>query len=410
MPSRAQLEQNLRTYPLFAAVVHTPFFVPIVVLFWEDNGLDMFDIFLLQGLFAVAMAELEVPTGMVADRVGKRTSLLWGCGIALVALAIYAMGSSFAVFLLAEVLLAGAIALFSGADTSLLYDSLKALDREDEYIDREGRARAWQMASLALSTLLGGFIGAASPRAALWATLLGPVLGFLVARRFTEVQHREADTSFREAWTGYVDLLVATARLVRKHRLVRTLLIFMAVLTGSSTWLLWMYQPYMGHVGWPVWAFGAGFALFNLFAALASRGAESIHRRLGTRRTIILLIVLQALPPLLMAETTAGWGVLLILGHQAVRGISRPVINARILEYVWPDKRSTVLSMSSLGSRAFFALSAPIVGVAARELVIENTLRFQAILVAVILAAVFEAYRRTPAKYFRVKESVRTKQ
>lgn len=111
-----------------------------------------------------------------------------------------------------------------------------------------------------------------------------------------------------------------------------------------------------------------------------------------------------------MAETTAGWGVLLILGHQAVRGISRPVINARILEYVWPDKRSTVLSMSSLGSRAFFALSAPIVGVAARELVIENTLRFQAILVAVILAAVFEAYRRTPAKYFRIKESVRTKQ
>jgi MFS family permease len=143
MPSRAQLEQNLRTYPLFAAVVHTPFFVPIVVLFWEDNGLDMFDIFLLQGLFAVAMAVLEVPTGMVADRVGKR---------------------------------------------------------------------------------------------------------------------------------------------------------------------------------------------------------------------------------------------------------------------------STVLSMSSLGSRAFFALSAPIVGVAARELVIENTLRFQAILVAVILAAVFEAYRRTPAKYFRIKESVRTKQ
>jgi len=410
VPTTAQLERNLRTYPLFAAVVHMPFFVPIVVLFWEDNGLDMLDIFVLQGLFAVAMGVLEVPTGMIADRVGKRTSLLWGCAIAIAALVVYACGHSFGVFLVAEVLFALALALFSGADTSLLYDSLKALGREDEYTAREGRARAWQMLSIAGSTLIGGFIGAVSLRGALWATVLGPVLGLLVARRFVEVQPRAADQSLRAAWAGYLELLRATLKLVRKHALVRRLLLFQAVFTGTSTWLLWMYQPYMGHVGWPIWAFGAGFAAFNLFAAFSSHRAQRVAGRLGPHRTIVLLILLQALPPLFMANTTAGWGVLLIFGHQAVRGIARPVLAGRILSQVWADKRSTVLSVSSLFSRIFFAMSAPIVGAAAREMTIPDALLFQAVCTAVILAALFEAYRRTPPKYFAVKASVRRRQ
>ncbi len=410
MPTRAQLERNLRTYPLFAAVVHTPFFVPVVVLFWEDNGLDMFDIFALQGLFAVAMGVLEVPTGMVADRVGKRTSLLWGCAIGVAAVTVYALGRSFAVFLVAEILFALALALFSGADTSLLYDSLKALGREDEYTAREGRARAWQMLSIAASTLLGGFLGALSLRGALWATLLGPILGLLVARRFVEVQPRGADTTFAVAWAGYVGLLRETLKLVRRHVLVRRLLLFQAVFNGTATWLLWMYQPYMGHVGWPIWAFGFGFAAFNLFAAFSSHRAEDVARRLGPHRTLVLLVLLQMLPPLLMANTTAAWGVALILGHQAVRGIARPVIAARILSQVWADKRSTVLSVSSLFSRIFFALSAPLVGMAAREMDLPDALTFQAVAVAVLLAGLFEAYRRTPPKYFQVKDSVLRRQ
>ena len=44
--------------------------VVVIVLFWQENGLDPFDIYLLQGLFAVAVVVLEVPTGMVADRLG----------------------------------------------------------------------------------------------------------------------------------------------------------------------------------------------------------------------------------------------------------------------------------------------------------------------------------------------------
>ena len=55
------MRANLWRYKLFQLSFTAFLFMPVVVLFWEENGLDPFDIFLLQGLFALAVVLLEVP-------------------------------------------------------------------------------------------------------------------------------------------------------------------------------------------------------------------------------------------------------------------------------------------------------------------------------------------------------------
>jgi MFS family permease len=407
---RALLERNLRVYPLFQAIAFTPVMLPVIVLFWEENGLDLFDVFALQGIFAVAVVLLEVPTGMVADRLGKRASLLGATALLSLGMLIYALSHGFGLFLLAEIVFALGAAMLSGADSSLLYDSLKALGRQEDYKRLEGRARAMQMMAFAGCNLLGGVIGSYSYRATVWVSLVGPLIGFLVAWRFTEVQHREASSSMADALRGYRDLMTQAARFVRKHALVRWQIGFLAVLTGSATWLLWLYQPYMQLVGLPVWAFGVAFAGFGLFAAAASSVAHRIDDRFGQRGTLILLMMLQIAPPLLMAIFVHPAGVLLILGHQAVRAVARPIIGDRLLRYTWADKRSTVLSIASLASRLFFAATALIIGVVAKVLDLPGVLLFQGLALAVLLNVMWLLYRRIPPKYFAVKHSVVQKQ
>ena len=90
-----RVEGNLWRYQVFAAISFTPFMLPVLVLFWKENGLDLFQIFILQGLFSVAIVLLEIPTGMVADRLGKRTSVLAGTSILTSGMIIYALGHSF---------------------------------------------------------------------------------------------------------------------------------------------------------------------------------------------------------------------------------------------------------------------------------------------------------------------------
>ena len=104
-----------------------------------------------------------------------------------------------------------------------------------------------------------------------------------------------------------------------------------------------------------------------------------------------------------MASVAGPFAWMLIWGHQAVRGIARPVISERILRYTWGDKRSTVLSVSGLAGRLFFAATALPIGLAANHLELPDALRVQAAALVVILGAALLLRGFIPAKYERVK-------
>jgi len=77
-------ERTVRLFPLFTALSMTPFMVPVMVLFWMENGLGTFEVYLLQALFAGAVVLLEVPTGMLASLGGRLFFTLTGPVIGLV--------------------------------------------------------------------------------------------------------------------------------------------------------------------------------------------------------------------------------------------------------------------------------------------------------------------------------------
>ena len=394
-------------YQLFQALYLPAFFVPVVVLFWEENGLDRFDIYLLQGLFAVAVLLLEVPTGLVANRLGKKRSLIWGAVGLEVGFVAYGVATSFWAFLVGEVIIAVGVTLLSGADAALLYDTLDALGRRDEFKKIEGRARAIQMTSLALCSVAGGFVGEHSYRATVWMTAIGPLLALLVAaglkRRRPSSPTGGEGTRARRAVAAYAQLIRGSLRFVRRHRLVRWYIMFFAVITGSGTWLLWLYQPYMQAAGLPIWAFGFIFAGLNLAGAAASHFAHRFDAALGATATLVALALLQILSPALMAVAVTSFGIAFALGQQAVRGMTGVIVSDRILRFTYADRRATVLSLQMLGPRLFFALTAPAVGWVARAQPLDTTLLAQVGLLGACLLALLLAYRRVPAKYHVAK-------
>ncbi|RME62044.1 MAG: MFS transporter, partial [Candidatus Dadabacteria bacterium] len=52
--------------------------MPVIVLFFKENGLSMKDVFILQALFSVAVVIFEIPSGYFSDVVGRRTTLIVG--------------------------------------------------------------------------------------------------------------------------------------------------------------------------------------------------------------------------------------------------------------------------------------------------------------------------------------------
>lgn len=102
------------------------FFSAVLVPFLTDWGnLSLFQVQLLQSWFAVWVFILDVPSGIIADKLGRKYTIALGCMVFAFGLILYGSFPSFPNFLLSEFILAVGLALVSGADEALLYEFLK---------------------------------------------------------------------------------------------------------------------------------------------------------------------------------------------------------------------------------------------------------------------------------------------
>lgn len=130
----------------------------LFVLYLLQLGITQGEIGVLQSFLFFSSVALEIPSGLLADRYGRKYSL----ALSFLGLFISGIGfllfSDFIPFVIIFCLFGASIAMGSGADRALLYDNLLAENRTDEYPKIVSRARAIGAVSLGLSMLLGGVI------------------------------------------------------------------------------------------------------------------------------------------------------------------------------------------------------------------------------------------------------------
>src|SRR5262245_10144409 len=135
------------------------FFSAVLVPFYTDwGGITLHQVFLLNAWFFLCNFLLEVPTGTVADFLGRKWSLALGSAVAFLGVLLYASAPRIEVFVAAEAILAVAYTLHSGADEALAYDSLKADGRQSLAASVIGRMEAFKLGGIVTATILGGFI------------------------------------------------------------------------------------------------------------------------------------------------------------------------------------------------------------------------------------------------------------
>src|SRR5687768_490251 len=114
---------NLKYLPWFGALKSFDAFLPFYVLYGKQCGLSYFQIFLTQVVFSIALLLLDVPFGIISDIYGRKKSLLFGGLASCMGLACFIFWPTFWGFFWGEIGLAFTFAAYSGADTSLLYET-----------------------------------------------------------------------------------------------------------------------------------------------------------------------------------------------------------------------------------------------------------------------------------------------
>ena len=155
--------RNVRMFVAFRVLFNARFYYPIFTILFLDFGLTLSQFAVLNAVWAATIVLLEVPSGALADTIGRR-NLLVVAGILMVLemllLILVPLGNSsliFTVFLLNRVFSGTAEAAASGADEAIAYDALKKEGDEADW----GRVLEWQMRMKAIAYIGAMSIGAA---------------------------------------------------------------------------------------------------------------------------------------------------------------------------------------------------------------------------------------------------------
>lgn len=330
--------------------------IPIITLYWLDVGLSMQDVFLLQVLFSVAIVGLEIPSGYFADRFGRKYSLVIGMVFGSLGYLAYALSGDFWGFATAELLLAVSISFISGADSALLYDTLKQYNATDKHTKIEGRMLSIARLSEASAAILGGLLASwYSVTAVLYiqffVMLCSVPLTFLLKEPKMEIGHRQRK-----------DLLGALRYAFRENKTILHMNIFTGIVFSSGLLLVWMAQPYWQEIGVPLALFGVLWASYNAVTAFGSYIAHRLQRRLGFSVLFGLSGAVVGVVFILLSFGIGMAAVAVMSLAWLLRGIFHPIMLDFIHKQTPSDIRATVISLNSLYTRLFFALVSPFIG------------------------------------------------
>ena len=222
-----ETKKNLWKYSLYTFFVSLAFSRAIFMLFLKDLGFTTAQMGLLESILFVATFVMEIPTGILGDRIGRKWSMACGIIFDLASSLIFLYLHSFSWMILAFILTGTSFAFFSGSDRALYFDSLKALGRESEYLKRKSRLNALSIATFGVAMIAGGWLRRFGWSAVYWASIFAALLNLVVVLSLQEVRlgrgHELSDAerlvqkdSMREALNYFV-----------KDRRSRLLVLFM---------------------------------------------------------------------------------------------------------------------------------------------------------------------------------------
>lgn len=368
-------ERVLRTYVTLIAVSTSASSMiwGINTLFLLDAGLSVGAAFAANAFFTVGMVLFEVPTGVIADTVGRRTSYLFGAatlfGSTLLYLLLWQMSAPFATWAVASVLLGLGFTFFSGATEAWLVDGLNATGYKGSLDAAFAKGQIVSGIAMLAGTIGGGLL-------AQWTNLGVPYLvrAVLLALTFAVAWRSMHDVGFtKKPRVSVAGEMRGILRASLDHGLlnppVRWLMLAAPFAGGVTVYGFYAAQPYLlelyGSNSYAVAGVSAGIVAA---AQIVGGLSASLVARAFQRRTTVLLLTTAGTSAVLviMGLVVSFWAALILLAiWAAMFAAAGPVRQALLNSLIPSAQRATVLSSDNLLASAGGVVFQPTLGKAA---------------------------------------------
>jgi MFS family permease len=329
--------------------------IPILIPYYESNNLNSTQIFTIQAAYALSILVFEIPSGYLADVIGRKKTMIMGAIFLPVGLAVYAFSHTFLSFILAEFIIAVANSMRSGCDSALIYDTLIQLKEESEYKKFEGRSFYYTRIGTAFSSILGGLFALIFLRLPFYINIATSSLMLPFALSLIEPERKKL-----EAANPLKDIL-RICRFSFTHTQLRLLILYAAMIMSTGVVGVWAYFLYYESIGISIGYFGLLFAVFQLASALGSRKAYTLEKMIGEKKSFLVLLFIAPTFVLLGIFKTFLLIPLIFL-NAFLWGFAFPLLMDYLNRLIKSEVRATVLSVANMAGSLSFVILSPLFG------------------------------------------------
>ena len=364
-----KLERNIIYDYFYTFINNLNMSSSIWVLYLAYHGMSLMKIGILEGIYHITGIIFEIPSGAIADLLGRKKSLLLGRILMVISCFFMLFSASFIGFAVGFILQSLSGNFNSGAEEALVFDSLKMLGKENSYTAINGRINMLIEVSQSIATVVGGILAEISYTYCYGACIIITQIGILPALFMTEPPvaanaDDDADNIVKEKkrFTNVVrGHFTTSAKVLKANPKILFIIIYYSVIFSSFALLFFYSQQYFSDFGLNK----IEISLIMLFAGIvACAGAflsDRIYRFLGNRISIIGAIAIAICIGLFGLNNLYVAFVALLIAD-FFNSVLYPIQSTSLNKLIPSEQRATLLSVNSMFFSVFMILLFPLAG------------------------------------------------
>lgn len=266
----------------------------IWVLYLAYCGLNLAQIGLVEGIYHATSILFEIPSGAVADLLGRKKSMVLSRICIAVSCMIMLFARSFWFFALSFAVQALGNNLNSGSEEALVYDSMKAAGQEARYMRVCGRLNMIIEVSQGIATVAGGILAEFSYFWCYSACLVIAALALFPVVLMVEAPYTDAQSRQRSIWEVVVVHFRTCYEILRSDRRILKLISFYSVIFASETMLFFYSQQYYYGLGYNKVQISLILLVMGGVSCIGAVMSERIYAALGKKTAQIGACVIAA--------------------------------------------------------------------------------------------------------------------